>query len=218
MIPGGARHYIGVAPGPATTPPSRTPPPTASPSTGESREERFRRVYDRLFASVYWFCRQRLGPADGAAEDVTADVFTVVWRLIDRVPDPPEDRVFVHAIAYRQIRNHQRRFSSRLRLHHRIASERAHGGPVTDHPVTDHPIADDVRAALARLPDIEREALLLVVVEGFSHGEAAELLGCTANAISLRLRRARAQLRVDLTGARPGSERRGLYLYEGGAQ
>lgn len=184
------------------------------PPTGEaeaSANERFNAVYERTFDSVYWFCQKRLGPSDGAAEDVTADVFTVVWRLIDKVPSPPGERVFVHAIAYRQIQNQQRRVASRLRLLRRVAAERLAPRSVPQL------VSGQVEAALAHLPDLDREAFLLVVVDGFSHAEAAQLLECSPNAISLRLRRARAQLRAALGACRPDSNGGELYLYKGGA-
>lgn len=184
--------------------------------TGEaeaSAHERFNAVYERMFDSVYWFCQRRLGQFDGAAEDVTADVFTVVWRLIDKVPPPPADRVFVHAIAYRQIKNQQRRIASRIRLIRRIAAERLAPSRGASQAVSHH-----VETALSRLPEAEREALLLVVVDRFSHAETAQLLGCSPNAVSLRLRRARARLRAELGESRLGTDYGGLYLYkEGGA-
>jgi hypothetical protein len=40
--------------------------------------ERFRALYEGLADPVYWFCRMRLGTDPGLAEDVVADVFTVV--------------------------------------------------------------------------------------------------------------------------------------------
>ena len=57
--------------------------------------ERFSALYEGFADPVYWFCRRRLGIHAGLAEDVVADVFTVVWRRIDAVPASPDDRVFV---------------------------------------------------------------------------------------------------------------------------
>lgn len=159
--------------------------------------ERFSALYEGLADPVYWFCRRRLGIHAGLAEDVVADVFTVVWRRIEVVPASPDDRVFVFAIAYRQLRNQQRSLLRRSRLQHRLAAE-AHR-PVVD-PATEQAATEWVRKAVTRLPASEREALLLVVVEGFSQEEAGRLLGCSSNAVALRLHRARSRLRVDLLG------------------
>ena len=53
--------------------------------------------------------------------------------------------------------------------------------------------------ALASLPFAHREALLLVVVEGLQHTEAAEICGVTVEAMRQRVSRARALLARRLT-------------------
>ena len=58
-----------------------------------------------------------------------------------------------------------------------------------------------VAAALAELPVAHREALLLVVVEGLRHSEAAEICGVTTEAMRQRVSRARALLARRLTSA-----------------
>ena len=60
-------------------------------------------------------------------------------------------------------------------------------------------LAETARA-LDRLPAEQREALLLVVLEGLSYEEAAGIIGIPAGTLMSRLGRARAALRI-LTGA-----------------
>jgi RNA polymerase sigma-70 factor (ECF subfamily) len=52
----------------------------------------------------------------------------------------------------------------------------------------------DFRAALKRLPDDQREALILVGAAGFSYEEAAEISGCAVGTIKSRVNRARNRL------------------------
>lgn len=52
----------------------------------------------------------------------------------------------------------------------------------------------DVDRALARLPDEQREAVLLVMVEGWSYKEAAEIVGCPVGTLNSRLVRGRDAL------------------------
>ena len=52
-----------------------------------------------------------------------------------------------------------------------------------------------LRGALEELPSGQREALILVVLEGLSHAEAAQVLGCSENAVAVRLHKARMLLR-----------------------
>jgi RNA polymerase sigma-70 factor (ECF subfamily) len=48
--------------------------------------------------------------------------------------------------------------------------------------------------ALHRLPDEQREAVLLVMVEGWSYKEAAEIVGCPVGTLNSRLVRGRDAL------------------------
>lgn len=57
----------------------------------------------------------------------------------------------------------------------------------------------EMSRAIDRLPDDQREALLLVVLEGLSYQDAASVLGIPAGTLMSRLGRARAALRT-LTG------------------
>jgi len=55
-------------------------------------------------------------------------------------------------------------------------------------------LREDIDRALDELPDTFRIAIVLVDVEGYSYGEAAELLGVPIGTVRSRLARARAQL------------------------
>jgi RNA polymerase sigma-70 factor (ECF subfamily) len=57
----------------------------------------------------------------------------------------------------------------------------------------------DLRAALARLPDAQREAVLLVGASGFSYEEAAEIAGVPVGTVKSRVNRARVALAVMLS-------------------
>jgi RNA polymerase sigma-70 factor (ECF subfamily) len=52
----------------------------------------------------------------------------------------------------------------------------------------------DVDRAMARLPDEQREAVLLVMVEGWSYKEAAQIVGCPVGTLNSRLVRGRDAL------------------------
>src|SRR5512135_3399166 len=57
----------------------------------------------------------------------------------------------------------------------------------------------DFRAVLVRLPDDQREALVLVGAAGFSYEEAAEICNCAVGTIKSRVNRARNRI-ADMLG------------------
>ena len=57
-----------------------------------------------------------------------------------------------------------------------------------------HMDMQDFRVVLARLPDDQREALILVGAAGFSYEEAAQISGCPVGTIKSRVNRARVRL------------------------
>ncbi len=57
-------------------------------------------------------------------------------------------------------------------------------------------ILRDVRAALGRLPRKQRDAVLLVGIEGKSYGEVAQIMGTSVSAIRCHLARGRDRLRA----------------------
>lgn len=67
-------------------------------------------------------------------------------------------------------------------------------------------MAERVLAALAELQPAHREALLLVHWEQLSYAEAAQALGCSVNAVGIRVHKAKTRLRTLLDPALTASE------------
>ncbi|NHN85396.1 sigma-70 family RNA polymerase sigma factor [Acetobacter musti] len=64
----------------------------------------------------------------------------------------------------------------------------------------------DLGYALARLPDDQREALVLVVLQGMSYQDLAEATGCAVGTAKSRVFRARRQLEAWMTGDLPEND------------
>jgi RNA polymerase sigma factor (sigma-70 family) len=92
---------------------------------------------------------------------------------------------------------------SRTRLEKRLAPEEA--GMAVGHDPTEQLESRSelasVMAALARLPDEQREVVALVAVEGLSYGEVARLLDLPLGTVSTRVMRGRKAL-LAIIGAR----------------
>ena len=59
---------------------------------------------------------------------------------------------------------------------------------------TSHVEFKEFTAALNKLPEDQREALILIGASGFSYEEAAEICGCAVGTIKSRVNRARSKL------------------------
>jgi len=154
-----------------------------------SGEARFRDVFDRHFAAVAAYADRRCRTGDG--DDVVAETFAVAWRRLDAIPVDAE-LPWLYGVARKVLANQRRGRLRRLGLLDRLRSEsippqwtRDEGTP----PVVD---------ALRRLKPDEREVLLLTAWEGLSHSEIAAAMGISANAVGIRVHRAKKRLAEEL--------------------
>jgi RNA polymerase sigma-70 factor (ECF subfamily) len=163
-------------------------------SNERERRKRFEALYAEHHASIYAYVYRRLPGAGADVPDVVAEVFAVAWRRLDLVPPGAQARLWLYGLARHTLLNQRRGQRRRLALLHRLRGEASTGARA--HTPGD---PEDVwlLAAIERLPDAYREALRLVNWEGCSHAEAAEILGCSVNAVALRLHKAKARLRED---------------------
>ena len=76
-------------------------------------------------------------------------------------------------------------------------------------PLSERLRPSDLERALQKLPDEQREVLLLVSMEGLSYEEVAAVLGVPVASVMSLLSRAREKLRAGLTGA-PGTQLRAV--------
>jgi RNA polymerase sigma factor (sigma-70 family) len=162
------------------------------------REARFRRLCEAHTAAVLAYALRRVPREDAA--DVVAETFLVAWRRVDEV-DERSALPWLYAVARRVALSQQRAARRQLAIAERIA-----GAELSDQPETPSPSFGSRRVldALARLPEPEREVLLLAAWEELTSREAAQVLGCSATAYRIRLHRARKRLRERLAGpARP---------------
>jgi RNA polymerase sigma-70 factor (ECF subfamily) len=161
-----------------------------------ARRARFEAVVADIYDPLQRYLRRR-GPGE-AVSDVLADVLLTVWRRLDEVPDEGV-LPWSYGVARRTLANHRRAASRHLRLVSRLEAER----PVFADDPADSFEDPELAAALAGLPAAEQEVLRLWAWEQLEPREIAQVLGSTANAVSLRLSRARKKLTDALTRQDP---------------
>jgi RNA polymerase sigma-70 factor (ECF subfamily) len=156
-----------------------------------SPEARFNALFARHYPAVFGYAARRVGRDE--AGDAAAEVFTVAWRRMGKVPDEPETLPWLYGVARKVVANQERGARRRLRLATKAATGIApdHEGP--------GPAALDVEAALRRLGPADQEVLRLAAWEELQPAEMAVALGCSANAAAVRLHRARQRLAGEMS-------------------
>jgi RNA polymerase sigma-70 factor (ECF subfamily) len=107
---------------------------------------------------------------------------------------------WLYRLAVRKSLLHRRKAGRERRRFSRVARESASQQEQRDplQWLLADERAEQVRAALERLTDRERELLLLKYTEDWSYQQMAEHLGLSASAVESRLHRARQRLRDQL--------------------
>lgn len=164
----------------------------------EQRERRFRSLYQEHYRLVQAYAARRMD-AQADVADVVAEVFTIAWRRLAEVPAPPGELVWLYGVARRVIAGKYRSARRFRNLLGRIQSSHGTDGADLQYGAAQDPLRDRVLEAMERLPPAEREALRLVLWEQLSHAEAAQVLDCSANAVAIRMHRAKGRLREALT-------------------
>ena len=167
-------------------------------------EGAFLALYERHHAPAYRFALRLLG-AQAAAEDAVHDCFL---ELITRPGfDPARGSLrnyLFGAVRHRALRQF-RRAGRECEIGEADARDGG-GGETICRAATSEPLeallgaelSETVRRAVARLPPLQREALVLFEYEELSLAEIAEVVGADVNAVKARLHRARAGLRKSL--------------------
>jgi RNA polymerase sigma factor (sigma-70 family) len=156
----------------------------------------FEVLYDRYSTGVLGFCRHMLGSA-ADAEDALQHTFMSAHADIQR---HGKRNLHVKAWLYTIARN---RCVSILRARREQPTEEVLEVS-TDNLLHDIQHRDDIRALLgdiAKLPDDQREALVLAEVGDLSHSDISEVLGCEASKVKSLVFQARTAL-IDRRTAR----------------
>jgi RNA polymerase sigma-70 factor (ECF subfamily) len=151
--------------------------------------DRRRREFERLIlphtGSLLRFAR-RMMPEH--AEDVTQQALLHAWRGFEKFRGDASPRTWLFHILVNAVRSEARRFG---RLPVMLPLEEV--AAWAQSPVPDQ--SGELLRALDRLPEDQKEALLLAAVEGFTCAEIGAIVGVPVGTVASRLSRARGTLR-----------------------
>jgi RNA polymerase sigma-70 factor (ECF subfamily) len=139
----------------------------------------------------------------GIREELVQEIALAIWQALARFRGECSERTFVFRIAHNRGLSHV----WRRRPPHRPLEELEE----SDQPVDPRPHPEEQAArtdqrvrlmsAIQSLPVTHRQMIVLML-EGLSHAEIAEVMGVTENNVAVRLTRARKALK-DALGLRP---------------
>jgi RNA polymerase sigma-70 factor, ECF subfamily len=180
----------------------------ATPPRRNALDEVLDRIYERHVADVDRWVRRLVGPREDV-EDIVHDVFLVAVRRRGSFRGDASVKTWLFRIAHHVVRGRRRRDRVRRWLFQRHADGlSAASGPITTplEEIEQREQAARLYAALDRLPDDYRTALILYEIEGLSGEEVAELLDVQLGTIWVRLHRGRARLLRELSSDLSGKE------------
>jgi RNA polymerase sigma-70 factor, ECF subfamily len=152
----------------------------------------FERLYREHAGRVYGLCLRMTRDAQ-LAEDCTQDTFINAWRALSRFETRSSLSTWLHRIAV-NVSLAKRRKSTPVE-----PSPEDEEGAVALEWTLETPLEErEIEAAIGALPDGARDALVLHALYGYSHGEAAQMLGIAEGTCKAQLHRARKLLRERL--------------------
>ena len=155
--------------------------------------DRFDDEYTKHFADLTALCRA-LG-AGSSAEDIAQEALLHARERSHQLRDETKVNAWLRRIAARRTFEY-------LRRQRRLEPE----GPQVAFIPTDPSISIDVSAAITRLPQRERVAVVLVYGLGYEQDEAAAVMDVTRGTVATLLHRARRHLAEHLAGYAPKSD------------
>jgi RNA polymerase sigma-70 factor (ECF subfamily) len=168
----------------------------ARAARGDARA--FRMIYDRHAKAVFRFLRDQFGN-ETAADEGTQETFVRAHAKLGTIRDQDKLAPWLFGIA-RNVFLEQLR-SRRVSL---VDSDDVLERTETPAPSPEALLlgreADEIfAAALSRLPEERRAALLLLMDHGLSYDEIADVMGWSLSKVKVEIHRARLKLRAELT-------------------
>jgi len=147
------------------------------------------RHYDFIYRVAFRWCGRQVD-----AEDVAQDVCVRLARAIEGYRGGAAFTTWLYSMTLNAARDMRRRAT---REEARNDAYRAHAlsaAPVE--PAEAHDPADALWEAVRRLPDKQRDAVLLVYGEELSHARAADVMGISETTVSWHIHEAKKRLKT----------------------
>ena len=162
---------------------------------GKLFEELALPVLDRLYQLA-----RRLERDPGKAEDLVQEALLTGFRKFHQLKNPSSFHAWTSRILRHTYLNQQTKMLGNSRLADNPLLEVGNPVPVTkpygpERRLLARRLSSELKAALDRLPQEQRLAVLLIDVQDFSYADAASILDVSPGTVASRVARGRAALR-----------------------
>lgn len=152
-------------------------------------QQALKEARSRLYRMAYAWCHNR-----ALADDLVQETLTKAMQKSSQLRDPKARDAWLYTILTNCFRDHFRRQRDmddidEMEISHEVTPETETGRLE---------VVDKVRAAVARLPEGQRQVVTLVDLEGFSYVEVAQILSIPIGTVMSRLCRARNAMKDQL--------------------
>ena len=161
--------------------------------------------YNRYARAVFSLARYMLREPT-LAEEATQDVFLNLWLKASTFkPERGTPRAWFMSIAHHRIvdviKSRNRSAKSSNQVPHEVLDLQPSSQPSTEEQAHGNLDRELVLAALAGIPEAQREVILLAYFEGYSQSEIAGILGQPLGTVKTRMRLGVQKLRAALKPA-----------------
>jgi RNA polymerase sigma-70 factor (ECF subfamily) len=161
-------------------------------------ERAFTAWYELALPRVYGFVLGRVGGDVALAEEISSSAFLEAVRARHSFDGRSDPVTWICSIARNRLLDHYRREARDQLRHLRLIVTDLQANEVTEWDRVDQ--REAVTSALAGLPPMERNALILRYLDGYSVRETSQLIGRSESATESLLTRARERVRTAFPG------------------
>lgn len=165
-----------------------------SSNTPESKA--FLAAYDEFADAIFRFCFLKVSNRE-IAIDLMQDTFAKTWEYIGRGGTVDHWKAFLFRAAHNAVVDHYRKKKA---LSLDAIAEDTGFAPLSDDMSPEEAAqVTEAHRALQALPEEFRQVVQLRFVDGLQPREIADMLGLSANVVSVRIHRGVEQLRMHMT-------------------
>jgi RNA polymerase sigma factor (sigma-70 family) len=154
-----------------------------------TKKKRFMELYEPVHVRFEKFCKAR-AYGNFNFKDLMHDSLVVAYERFDSLKNEGAFLHFLFGIAIRLLANENRKISTERFSDHSQAYNYSVESDRTDRQLE----INSLYEAISKLPDLQRESIILFEISGFSIREIAEIQESSEDAVKQRLVRSRKKL------------------------